>query len=250
MNAGLHSSTWDVYEGNKDIQKLVCFLLYILEVIKCYLEGFGFIASQKSWVTVIVIFAAVLRTLYLVCLVVDYISHTFYSLLPRTEATGIRQKEMSYFCLWFVFKPSTHEGFCSVSCTKHMVLDFSTHEGASTSLLNLPLGLSPKSLTNLRSWSITRGENLLACSKFTQEIVDAHEGSLLHERVPGAWRGRRKTCVCRALWMCKLWDWQTLFNWISSYSRMLDKDIHPHTRTTVRTRYHIVVVLEAPLHQW
>ena len=54
-----------------------------------------------------------------------------------------------------ILKASTHEGFCSWSHFARV----STHEGAFSSLLNLPWDLAPKYLTGLISWSILWGGN-------------------------------------------------------------------------------------------
>jgi len=75
----------------------------------------------------------------------------------------------------------------------------STHEGAFSSLLNLPPELAPEYLIGLMSWSILRGGNSAPEIDYTHEIVNTHEGALLQERVPGACPGSETLRVYRPL---------------------------------------------------
>ena len=84
----------------------------------------------------------------------------------RGLESGLLSLRVSDYCLGLRI-PSATPNLLSLR-------DFSTHEGAFTSLLNL----APV-------WSISWVENLLTCSDFTQEIVDAHEGALLQEHDEG-----------------------------------------------------------------
>ena len=84
-------------------------------------------------------------------------------------------------------KADTHEGFCSQSMLQAHFARVSTHKGAFSGSLNLPVELAPRYFTAVKYRGAFCGvEILLPRMKYTHEIVGTQGRALLPERAPGS----------------------------------------------------------------